>query len=196
MRLVATFHLTLLVVSLQRVRLNDQKRIVVERRYLCCTPSELVYVAMSVPLSHHRRRLATINHTKPVEYHDNRPVSFIGTSTHIDNGKITVDNFVAFECFRHCPYRKQSLPVCTETEIGKCILSFVSISIYLTDILRLLAEPLELLDTVFVEHHRTRMNESLHIIRRELGSHYSKVVLTSTLLYVPVDSLQCSPFLP
>ena len=141
---------------------------------------------MAIPLRHDRRRLAAVNHAQTVEHHDDRPVSLVGASAHIDHGKVAVGNLVIVKLLGHSPDGEQALPVLTEAEIRKSLLALVGIGIHLANILRLAAVRLKPLDKVFVEHHRTRMDKRLHIIRRELRSHDRKVVLTSTLVHIPM----------
>ena len=179
LRLVATLHLPFLVVRLQGVALDDQQRVVVVSRNLCGTPCEAVDVAMTVPLRHDRRRFAAVNHAQTVEHHDDRPVRLVGTSAHIDNGKVAVGNLVVRESLRLCPNGKQALAVFAEAEIGQSLLALVGIGIDLTDELGLADERLEALDEVL-------MHKRLHIVGRELRSHDREIVLTCTLVHIPM----------
>ena len=151
---------------------------------------------MTVPLRHDRRRFAAVYHAQTVEHHDDRPVCFVGASAHIDNGEVAVGNLVTLERLRLCPNGKQTLVVFPEAKIRQSLLALIGIGVHLANILRLAAVRLKPLDKILVEHHCTRMHKRLHIVGRKLRSHHREIVLTCTLVHIPMYGFKRRPLFP
>lgn len=187
---------TVAVVSLKGVRLDDEKRLIVESCDLRGFPSEEVDVDVATPLSDDSRA-AAVDHSDAVEDGDNGPVGLVGSAADVDDGEVTVrDDELGVRRVRERPNLKDTLPILAEAERGEGVASGRSGTIHVADELRRATSVAELLDVVLIKNDRTGIDEGFDIVSRTLGGHRAVGSVFGALDDVPVYAFERGTALP